>query len=67
MTGTEIKAMSMQQLQDALLKLRREQFDLRMQRSAGQLAQFHLFSRVRRDIARVKTAMSAKRNQESTP
>ena len=61
----DFKTMSPQQLQEALLKLRREQFDLRMQRSGGQLAQFHHFSRVRKDIARIKTAMNAQRNQET--
>jgi len=65
MKANELKAMSPEQLQEVLLKLRREQFDLRMQRSTGQLAQFHHFSRVRRDIARIKTAMNAKREQET--
>ena len=65
MKANELKSMSPQQLQEVLLKLRREQFDLRMQRSTGQLAQFHYFSRVRRDIARIKTAMNAKREQET--
>ena len=65
MKANEFNAMSPQQLQEVLLKLRREQFDLRMQRSTGQLAQVHHFSRVRRDIARIKTAMNAKREQET--
>ncbi|HBG31373.1 50S ribosomal protein L29 [Candidatus Macondimonas diazotrophica] len=65
MKPDELKAMSPQQLEEQLLKLRREQFDLRMQRSTGQLAQFHHFPRVRREIARVKTAINAQRKQET--
>lgn len=42
------------QLKDQLIELRQEQFNLRMQRSQGQLAQTHQFKNVRRDIARIK-------------
>jgi large subunit ribosomal protein L29 len=45
------------QLKDQLLELRQEQFNLRMQRSQGQLTQTHQFVAVRRNIARVKMAM----------
>ena len=40
-----------------LLELRKEQFNLRMQRSTGQLANPSRFKAVRRQIARIKTCM----------
>jgi large subunit ribosomal protein L29 len=40
-----------------LLELRKEQFNLRMQRSTGQLANPSRFKAVRRQIARIKTRM----------
>lgn len=48
------------QLKDQLLELRQEQFNLRMQKSQGQVAQNHQFRIVRRDIARVKMTMAEK-------
>ncbi len=50
------------ELQTELLRLRKEQFGLRMQRGSGQLGQFHLLRDVRRNIARVKTIMREKLN-----
>ena len=46
------------QLKGQLLELRQEQFNLRMQKSQGQVAQNHQFRIVRRDIARVKMTMA---------
>ena len=43
-----------------LLELLRDQFNLRMQKATGQLAQTHLLGQVRRDIARVKTVLNEK-------
>jgi large subunit ribosomal protein L29 len=40
------------------LALRREQFNLRMQKATGELAQNHEHRRVRKDIARVKTVLN---------
>jgi large subunit ribosomal protein L29 len=44
-----------------LLDLRKEQFNLRMQRGTGQLTQTHQLRNVRRDIARIKTALATKK------
>ena len=44
-----------------LVALRREQFNLRMQRGTGQFSRPHLMKDVRRNIARVKTIMTEKR------
>ena len=49
-------------LQEELIRLRKEQFALRMQFASGQMGQVHLMKEVRRDIARVKTVMKEKAN-----
>jgi large subunit ribosomal protein L29 len=46
------------ELKGELLELRKEQFNLRMQRGTGQLTNSSRFKVVRRQIARIKTQMS---------
>lgn len=46
-----------EELNEELLKLRREQFNLRMQRATGQMARPDQFGKVRRNIARIKTVL----------
>ncbi|GDY27236.1 MULTISPECIES: 50S ribosomal protein L29 [unclassified Agarivorans] len=60
MKANELKDKSVEELKAELLNLLREQFNLRMQASTGQLAQSHLLKNVRRDIARVKTILNQK-------
>ncbi|MBT3145890.1 50S ribosomal protein L29 [Neptunomonas phycophila] len=60
MKATELREKSSEELQQELLGLLKDQFNLRMQKSTGQLAQTHLLSQVRRDIARVKTVLNNK-------
>ena len=60
MNVVELREKSVDELNEALLDLLKEQFNLRMQKSSGQLAQNHLIGNVRRDIARVKTVLSQK-------
>ena len=55
MKASELKDKTVEELQAELLGLLREQFNLRMQQSSGQLAQTHLLREVRRNIARGKT------------
>ena len=62
MSAQDFRDKSGDELQDELLRLRKEQFSLRMQFASGQLAQVHLMKEVRRDIARVKTVMKEKRD-----
>ena len=57
----ELKNKSAAELNEQLVELRREQFNLRMQRGTGQLAKPHELKRVRRDVARVKTLLGAKK------
>jgi len=56
--GKELRAKSEAELAEELLKLRREQFNLRMQQATGQLARPDQYGKVRRNIARVKTVMN---------
>jgi large subunit ribosomal protein L29 len=61
MASKEIKEKSAEELKTHLLDLRREQFNLRMQKGSGQLTQPHQLRRVRRDIARTKFVLGAKK------
>ena len=60
MKASELKDKSVEELNNELKGLLREQFNLRMQKGTGQLAQPHLVKQVRRDIARVKTVLNQK-------
>ena len=57
MDANDMRGMSQEDLNKELLNLRREQFNLRMQRATGQLARPHEYGRVKKDIARVKTIL----------
>ena len=56
----KLRTLSAEELGDELVKLRKEQFALRMQRATGQAPKPDQFGKVRRNIARVKTALRAK-------
>jgi large subunit ribosomal protein L29 len=58
MKASELRTKSQVELNNELLSLRREQFNLRMQQATGQMARNAEFSRVRKDIARLKTVMT---------
>jgi large subunit ribosomal protein L29 len=55
MKAGEMRSLSLDQLDDQLLKLKKEQFNLRFQRASGQLENTSRVRQVRRDIARVMT------------
>ena len=57
----DLRAMTVDQLDDELLRLKKEQFNLRFQRATGQLENSSRVRVVRRDIARVKTIAQHKR------
>ena len=57
----ELRQKLEKELNEHLGELRREQFNLRMQKGSGQLTQTHQFGRVRREIARVKTLLGSKK------
>lgn len=58
MKASELRKMSDEELRKELVELRREQFNLRMQRATGQLGTPARFKEVRRDIARIMTVMT---------
>ncbi len=64
MKADDVRAMTPDQLSDELMKLKREQFNLRFQRATGQLENTGRVREVRRDIARVKTVAAQKRAAE---
>jgi len=62
MKAQDLREKSEEELSAELLRMRREQFSLRMQFASGQLGQTHLVTEMRKDIARVKTLMKEKAN-----
>jgi large subunit ribosomal protein L29 len=55
MKAKEVRDLTLDQLDDKLLALKKEQFNLRFQRASGQLENTSRVRAVRRDIARIKT------------
>ena len=64
MKAGDVRVMTPDQLSDELMKLKKEQFNLRFQRATGQLENTGRVREVRRDIARVKTIAAQKRAAE---
>ena len=60
MQAKELRDMTTEELLAERLRLRREQFNLRMLRGSSQLPQTHLLREARRDIARVETVLREK-------
>jgi large subunit ribosomal protein L29 len=61
MKAADVRAMTTDQIEDEVLKLKKEQFNLRFQRATGQLENTSRVRVIRRDIARLKTVASQKR------
>jgi large subunit ribosomal protein L29 len=61
MKTADIRAMTLDQMDDEVLKLKKEGFNLRFQRATGQLENTSRTRQVRRDIARLKTIAAQKR------
>jgi len=62
MKSEEARGLTPDQLDEQLVKLKKEQFNLRFQRASGQLENTSRVREVRRDIARIKTVQVQKRN-----
>ena len=60
MKAVDVRALSADQLNDELAKLKKEQFNLRFQAATGQVEKTHRVNEVRKDIARIKTVLRAK-------
>ena len=66
MKASELRTKSRQELDEELVALRREQFNLRMQQATGELTRNNEQGRVRKNIARVKTVMNELGRQEAS-
>ena len=64
MNASEYRTQSAEELREALVKLRRTSFNLRMQKASDQLGQPHLLKETRRDIARIKTLLTERERAE---
>lgn len=58
---SDLRAQSEDQLNEEVLKLKKEQFNLRFQKATGQLENTARSKQIRRDIARIKTVQTDKR------
>jgi len=67
MKVADIRAMTLDQMDDEVLKLKKERFNLRFQRATGQLENTARTRQVRRDIARLKTIAAQKRVGAAEP
>ena len=56
----DIRGMTPDQLGEALLNLKKEQFNLRFQAATGQVEKTHRVNEIRKDIARIKTVLRSK-------
>ncbi|MCC7304893.1 MAG: 50S ribosomal protein L29 [Alphaproteobacteria bacterium] len=65
MKAEDLKTKTMDELHKMLLDTRKDQMNLRFQRSGGQLEKTSEIRKMRRDVARIKTFISAKRAQET--
>jgi large subunit ribosomal protein L29 len=62
MKAADVRAMTLDQIDDEVLKLKKEQFNLRFQRATGQLENTSRVRVIRRDVARLKTIARQKRS-----
>ena len=56
----DVRSLTLDQLADELVKLKKEQFNLRFQAATGQIEKTHRVGEIRKDIARIKTVLSGK-------
>ena len=64
MIPIDYKDASEEELQEKIGDLSKELFELRMQKSTGQLGQTHLMSAAKKNIARIKTLMAERKTEE---
>ncbi|KQS56081.1 50S ribosomal protein L29 [Brevundimonas sp. Leaf363] len=53
----DLRSLTADQLADELLKLKKEQFNLRFQAATGQLEKTHRVGEIRKDVARISTLL----------
>lgn len=61
MKAADLRAKDVGELEQELVSLRKEQFNLRMAMGSGQMVRPHLFNEARKNIARVKTILTEKK------
>ena len=66
MKAADLLGKTADELNESLLGLKKEQFNLRFQQSRGQLEDTSQFRRIRRDIARIRTIMSDRRDSAAS-
>jgi large subunit ribosomal protein L29 len=66
MKMSDVRAFSKDQLKDEILKLRKEQLNLRFQKAQGQMEKSSRIRQIRRDIARLKTAQTQSESSAAT-
>jgi large subunit ribosomal protein L29 len=57
----ELRSLTPDQLQEQLLNLKKEQFNLRFQKATGQLEKTHRFDEIRKAVARIQTLLNAQK------
>jgi len=57
----DLRKQSVKELDEQLTEIKREQFNLRMQKAGGQLTKTHEIRRARRDVARINTVLTEKK------
>ena len=60
MKSEDVRGLTPDQLQDNLLQLKKEQFNLRFQAATGQMEKTHRVNQIRKDIARIRTVQRQK-------
>jgi large subunit ribosomal protein L29 len=63
MKAEDLKSKTLDELKKMLMDLRKDQFNARMQRAAGQLENTAMMCNIRRDVAKVKTFISKQLNK----
>ena len=65
MKANALRQKTVSELQVEIVSLRKEQFNLRMQRGTGQMSRPHLMREVRKNVARAKTVLREKQGEGS--
>lgn len=63
--GSDVRALSDDELQDKILKLKEEQFKLRFQQARGLMEDTARFGKIRRDVARIRTELASRKAQQT--
>jgi large subunit ribosomal protein L29 len=65
MKASDLRTKSVLELQQQLVELLKEQFKLRMQKNTEEMAKTHMFKKIRRNIARIKTILKEKEGKHN--